>query len=302
VTSTTPTYSISGRIATAAGVGIASVNVTRTGSTTPAVTNTNGDFSFTGLAAGTYTLTPARSGYVFTPLTRAATITTANVTAQNFTGAPIPTVTGFTPTSGPVGTSVVITGTNFTGTTVVKFNTTNATSFTVNSATQITAAVPTGATMGKISVTTPGGTALSAGTFTVTVVNTPAFVDNFADAKFITGVSGTLTGSNVGMTLEAGEPTIDGNPGGASVWVKWVAPVSGNFTFTTAGSSFDTLMAVATGTSLATLQGFGNDDEVPGSIFTSRVDFAATAGVTYYFVIDGFDGETGPIKLSWSQF
>src|SRR5262245_52100104 len=53
-----------------------------------------------------------------------------------------PTITSFTPTTGPVGTSVVITGTNFTGATVVSFNNVNATTFAVNSATQITATVP----------------------------------------------------------------------------------------------------------------------------------------------------------------
>jgi hypothetical protein len=102
--------------------------------------------------------------------------------ATNFTvvTAPAPTITGFTPAFGPVGTSVKITGTNFSGTvggatfttSSVKFNTTSATTFTVNSATQITATVPTGATTGKISVTTPGGTATSATNFTVSNVHT----------------------------------------------------------------------------------------------------------------------------------
>jgi hypothetical protein len=79
----------------------------------------------------------------------------------------VPTVTSFTPTCGPVSTSVTITGTNFTGATAVKFNGTAATTFTVNSATQITATVPSGATTGTISVTTPSGTGTSSGSFTV---------------------------------------------------------------------------------------------------------------------------------------
>ncbi len=68
-----------------------------------------------------------------------------------------PTITSFTPASGPVGTSVTINGTNFTGTSAVLFNGTSA-SFTVNSATTITATVPEGATSGPISVTTSAGT------------------------------------------------------------------------------------------------------------------------------------------------
>jgi hypothetical protein len=93
------------------------------------------------------------------------------VSAANFTinSAPAtPTVTGFNPTSGPVGTSVVITGTNLTGAAAVSFNGKAASSFTVNSATQITAVVATGSTTGKVSVTTSGGTATSASNFTVT--------------------------------------------------------------------------------------------------------------------------------------
>jgi hypothetical protein len=86
------------------------------------------------------------------------------------TGLGTATITALSPTSGPVGTSVVITGTNFTVATSVTFNNVPATTFTVNSATQITATVRTGATTGKITVTTPGGTATSATDFTVTTV------------------------------------------------------------------------------------------------------------------------------------
>ena len=78
-----------------------------------------------------------------------------------------PAISGFSPTSGPVGTSVVITGKSFTGTTRVAFGAFKAASFTVDSSTQITATVPSKAKTGKITVTTPGGTAISAGSFTV---------------------------------------------------------------------------------------------------------------------------------------
>jgi uncharacterized repeat protein (TIGR03803 family) len=80
----------------------------------------------------------------------------------------IPTISGFNPPSGPVGTSVVITGTSFLQTTLVKFGGVKATVVTINSDTQITATVPTGAVTGKVVVATKGGTATSAATFTVT--------------------------------------------------------------------------------------------------------------------------------------
>jgi hypothetical protein len=81
----------------------------------------------------------------------------------------LPTITSFTPASGPVGTSVAITGTRLTGATAVRFGGVAATTFVVNSATSISATVPAGAVTGRIVVTAPAGTATSATDFTVTV-------------------------------------------------------------------------------------------------------------------------------------
>jgi len=81
---------------------------------------------------------------------------------------PIPKITTFNPTSGPVGTSVTITGSGFTGASKVTFGGISATSFTVDSDIQVTAIVPTGAQTGKIGITTAGGLATSSGIFTVT--------------------------------------------------------------------------------------------------------------------------------------
>jgi hypothetical protein len=78
-----------------------------------------------------------------------------------------PTITSFSPTSGPVGKKVTITGTNLSGATKVTFNGIAA---TINSdtATQIVVHVPAGATTGKIKVKTPNGKGKSATNFTVT--------------------------------------------------------------------------------------------------------------------------------------
>jgi uncharacterized repeat protein (TIGR03803 family) len=78
-----------------------------------------------------------------------------------------PTITSFTPPSGPVGTPVMVTGSGLTQTSRVTFGGVLATTFTVNSDTQVTADVPTGAVTGKIAITTSGGIATSMGTFTV---------------------------------------------------------------------------------------------------------------------------------------
>jgi uncharacterized repeat protein (TIGR03803 family) len=80
----------------------------------------------------------------------------------------VPSITSFSPTSGPVGTSVTITGNSFTKATKVTFGGVAATSFQVISDTQVDALVPSGAVTGPIAVTTAGGTGTSATKFTVT--------------------------------------------------------------------------------------------------------------------------------------
>jgi YVTN family beta-propeller protein len=78
-----------------------------------------------------------------------------------------PTITSFSPASGPVGTVVTIKGTNLSGATKVTFNGVKGT-ITKDTATKIKVKVPSGATTGKIKVVTPGGRAKTATAFTVT--------------------------------------------------------------------------------------------------------------------------------------
>ncbi|MEI6449710.1 MAG: S8 family serine peptidase [Actinomycetes bacterium] len=89
--------------------------------------------------------------------------------AVDTTGAPAPTVFGFTPTLGPAGTVVTLFGTGFSGAigpTSVAFNGV-VTNSIVFSATRITAIVPRRATSGPISVTTAAGTGTSRTSFIV---------------------------------------------------------------------------------------------------------------------------------------
>jgi uncharacterized repeat protein (TIGR03803 family) len=96
------------------------------------------------------------------------TVTTAGGTAKSASKfVVVPEVSSFSPTSGPVGTSVTITGNSFTGTTKVTFGGVEATSYKAINDTQVDALVPTGAVTGPIAVTTPGGTGTSTAKFTV---------------------------------------------------------------------------------------------------------------------------------------
>ncbi|MEI6624453.1 MAG: IPT/TIG domain-containing protein, partial [Actinomycetes bacterium] len=78
-----------------------------------------------------------------------------------------PSISSFTPTSGPAKTIVTITGTGFTSDASVTFAGIPA-STTANADFPILARVPAGSATGPIAVTTPGGTVTSSGTFTRT--------------------------------------------------------------------------------------------------------------------------------------
>jgi hypothetical protein len=124
--------------------------------------------------------------------------------------------------------------------------------------------------------------------------------DNFVSATILPAGSpfGTTTGSTVGATREAGEPSHAGNVGGASVWWSWTPTSSGSITFNTIGSSFDTLLAVYTGTTVSALSLVAANDDCCGGL-QSSVTFNFTAGVTYRIAVDGFSGASGSVVLNW---
>ncbi|HNQ78119.1 MAG TPA: hypothetical protein PKJ37_03575 [Acidobacteriota bacterium] len=79
-----PTYSISGTVS-----GATSVTVACTGQ---ASVTTSGTYTFSGLTNGsTYTITPSKSGYTFSPASYTVTINGANVAGKNFTATAIST-------------------------------------------------------------------------------------------------------------------------------------------------------------------------------------------------------------------
>jgi hypothetical protein len=179
ITSVTPANGPAGTVVTIGGTNFTGVTAV----------------AFNGTAAAIYTVTSATAIQATAPAgvtTGPLSVTTAGGTATSaaaFTAAP--TIASVTPASGPVGTVVTISGANFTGATSVRFNGVSATTFTVMSATAIQAAVPAGATTGPLSVTAPGGTATSAGSFTVA----PA-ITSFTPASGPAGTVVTITGTN----------------------------------------------------------------------------------------------------------
>ena len=165
---------------------------------------------------------------------------------------------------------------------------------------------PTIARGQRYTMTTNDQNAIDA--FGFTIVATPAPPnDNFANAQVISGSSGTVNGTNSFATKEVGEPTNPaGTGGGRSVWYNWTATGTGQATFDTNGSSFDTILAAYTGTAVNALTVLASNDDIspitdpePRNI-QSLITFAVTSGITYRIQVDGFDGDQGSIVLHWS--
>jgi hypothetical protein len=86
-TPTAGVYSISGRVKDSRGRSIPGITIRLAGIVNrTAITDTNGNYAFTGLAPGSYVVTPGMTGLAFSPVSRNITITNASFTGQDFEG------------------------------------------------------------------------------------------------------------------------------------------------------------------------------------------------------------------------
>ena len=124
------------------------------------------------------------------------------------------------------------------------------------------------------------------------------FNDDFARRAIITGETNTVRGSNQFATVEAGEPD-HGAPGTTgSLWWSWTAPVnSGKLLLTTAGSGIDTVLAIYTGNTLATLRRVAANDDASASVTTSSVTLDVTPGTTYAIAVAGKNAAEGLVTF-----
>jgi hypothetical protein len=221
------------------------------------------------------------------------TAPTNSTSSTNTTGSPTtPASVIVSPASGMPGSTVYIYGTNLSTAGSVSFNGLYA-SFTLISNAVLAAVVPSDATTGPLDIITPAGTIISQ--FTVTTATAPAN-DDFAYAQVLTGTADFAWADTTLATKETGEPNHGGNAGGASVWYRWTAPVSGLFSLDTTGSAFNTLLAVYTGNAVSHLSVVASNT-APAD---GPLSFQATQGVAYQIAVDGFNGARGAMQLRLS--
>jgi uncharacterized delta-60 repeat protein len=142
--------------------------------------------------------------------------------------------------------------------------------------------------------------------------------DNFTNAIAIGGLTGSVSGTNNGASLELPcEATNiffdDFSAVTNSVWYAWTAPAAGTVTFNTVGSGFDTVLAVyqpitLTAALCSAVQIVGDHHYVnaSGVVQTnSQVSFSVAAGGTYYVSVNGNaaadpTNDAGTYVLNWS--
>lgn len=158
--------------------------------------------------------------------------------------------------------------------------------------------------------------ATDAGAYTVTVFNdlgsdisavatvrvvlpALAMTDNFSTTVGSSAQTGLGQSSNTLATFQAGEPLHAEKLGGKSMWFSWKAPKTGIAMISTAGSDFDSLLAVYQGTVVSALLPVAADDD-SGGFYGSTVRFNADANMVYRIAVDGLGAASGTIVLQWS--
>ncbi len=129
----------------------------------------------------------------------------------------------------------------------------------------------------------------------------PPANDNFSSAIVLTGSKTSGNGSNVGGSLQTGEPKNANTTGGRSIWWTWTAPITASVTISTTGSDFDTTLGVYTGTNVSMLTAVASSDDQSSSDKTSKVTLNAVGGRVYRISVDGYKGASGNVIVNVDQ-
>ena len=249
------TFSISGTISPVAGGSGTTLTLSGAAAATT-TSNSSGNYTFSGLANGTYTITPSHAGYTFSPASMSVTVSGANITTGlNFTAtgqAGTQSISGtISPAAGGSGATVTLSGLASASTTA---NSSGVYTFT-------------GLASGNYAVTPSHiGYIFSPTTQAVTVNGANVTGLNFtATAVQTLSISGTISpaagGSGATVTLS----------GAASASIT--ADSSGNYTFTGLANGTYTVTPSKLGYTFAPV----NQSATITGASVSAVNFTATA-------------------------
>lgn len=129
------------------------------------------------------------------------------------------------------------------------------------------------------------------------------FTDNFEDQTALGAPDFQGHGVNFMASRQPYEPLHAGRPGSNSMWISWIAPEDGLLKLDTAGSDFDTLLAVyretpapPTNSVFDKLQLVAANDDADDAL-SAWVQCNVVAGEIYRIAVDGFRNQQGNIVL-----
>ncbi|MGO9211040.1 MAG: N,N-dimethylformamidase beta subunit family domain-containing protein [Terriglobales bacterium] len=263
----TVTYTLSGTISGAGGNG-ATVNLSGAATATTTA-DASGNYTFSGLTNGAYTVTPSNTGFNFTPASQTVTLTTANVTAVNFSTTTY-TISGMI--SGPGGSGATV---NLTGASTAAVTADASGNYTF-----------TGLANGAYTVTpSKTGVAYTPASQPATISNANVTALNFSTVTY--SISGTIsgTGGNAATVNLTGTATATAT-----------ADASGNYTFSGLVNGPYTITPSKTGFTFTP----PNQAVTVASASITGVNFTAVAPTTFSVsgTISGSGGNAAAVTLS----
>lgn len=123
----------------------------------------------------------------------------------------------------------------------------------------------------------------------------------FASRAQIVANSGTVACNTTNFNRQAGEPNHCGSTNGASAWLSIQPTTNGLMAVNTDGSTFDTLLAVYTGSVLTNLVAVGCDDNSGLDGRDSQLMFPVSAGTNYQIMVEGAGGSSGTVVLNFAN-
>ena len=294
------TYTLSGTITPAAS-GAGSIVTLQNGSTIATATaDANGNYSFPGLANGTYTVTPSKNGVTFSPASQNVTINGSNQTAPAFTATALTwTILGtVTPSASGGGTLITLTGA---ANAAVTADGSGNYSFTgLANGSYVVTPSKSGYTFNPASqpITINGANATGVN-FTATAVPTWSISGTVSPSSLGSGTLLTLSGTPSAMTTanSSGNYSFTGLPKGSYT----VTPSKTGDTFTPANRAVTISGANVTGvnfTGQATSPPPLNYPDLSDIMPSAQISVVGTgASRVFQYTHDTFNGGSGPLVI-----
>ena len=295
------TYTISGTVTPASLGSSATLSLSQGGIIISTTTvDATGNYSFTSVVNGTYTLTPVKSGVTFSPASQDVTVNGSDATASAFTSTA--SISGtISPTTSGAGTLVTLNGPNqltmtatanasgfysFTGLDTGSYTVTpSKTGYTFNP------------TLQTVSITTGGGTA----NFTATAMQTYSISGNISPANGGAGALVTLSGSPSNTTTADSSGNYNFSGLGSGTYT--LTPSKTSYTFSPS-SQLVTLPfngGNATGVNFTATANAPSSLKFPDLSVIIPVGQISVAGSgsnrTFYYTHDTFNGGSGPLVI-----